>query len=315
MTGTERPRPACPPDRLGHGTTEKTVQDDSNLPAQLTIHLIRAEEAREEEHGRWTETRFVATSPLFPGLALVASSSEDAVRDLLWQILDSQDLSPDVVAALKAAGHSDEVVAAWGKLAYGSERKYRYDAEASVQVLQEYVDGGVPALVACRYLGQGIVSASLAIEAYAAGGVPEDVWEYVHHSETYKWWKWDYDIDPWIRSGFPFARGKLYAMDCSVESAREWEEVVTQYDIPDGDIGTLLRSTFTPSSARAHLEAEGGDPASLIVEARQSHPPEPDPRGGPGTHGDNNPADTRPALALVEDPWGSPGTAAEEPPF
>jgi hypothetical protein len=223
----------------------------------------------------WTETKFVASSPQFPTVTLVADSSEGAVRDLLWQILDEQDLSPDVAAALRAAGHSDEVVSAWRNLAYGAlNRHYRYDAAASVRALQEYADGGVPALAACRYIGQGIISAQLAIESYVAGGDPEDVFRYVDHSETYKWWKWDYDIDPWIRSGFPFVRGELYAMDCSVEVAREWERVVAQYDIPDSDIRTLLQSTFTPAAARAHLEADGSDASTLLEEARDTLPPE-----------------------------------------
>ena len=299
-------------------TTERTVQDDRNLPSHLTIHLVRAAEVREDgAHGDWTETKFVASSPQFPNITLVADSSDGAVRDLLWQILDEQDLSPDVAAALKAAGHSDEVVSAWRGLAYGAlNRHYRYDATESVRALQEYTDGGVPALVACRYIGQGVISAPLAIESYAAGGDPEDVFRYVHHSETYKWWKWDYDIDPWIRSGFPFARGELYAMDCSVEVAREWELVVAEYDIPDRDIRTLLRSTFTPAAARAHLEAGGSDASTLLEQARGTLPPEvQDPWASPTTPPVHCPHSRFTAAEPNDNPEGSGGGDVSEPAF
>lgn len=239
------------------------MQDDSHLPAHLTIHLVR--EIADDGH-----EGFVACSPQFPDLGATSFASEDAISDLLWTILNEQDVPEEVVDALAKAGYSDEVAVAWRDIAQGAyNRRYRYDPHAAVETLKEYTREGMPALIACRYIEIGI-DAALAVEAYAAGGTPDDAISYIHHSETHKWWKWDYDIDPWIRSALPAGRGRLYAMDCSVEAAVEWEAVVVEYGIADEHISVLLRAGFTSETARAHMEVDGQDRESLVAEAQRA---------------------------------------------
>lgn len=239
------------------------MQDDKYLPSRLTINLGISQQEREY----WGGPNFLATTSQFPDLTAESGDAEEAIANLLWSILDTQDLSDELVQALKDAGHSEDVVSAWDDLARGRlNRRYRYDAHAAVQVLKEYTDGGVPALTACQYLDL-LIEPSLAIEAHANGGTPDDALSYINHSETHKWFKWDYDIDPWIRSGFPFERGRMYANDCSVEDAREWEQIGAEHHIADSVIADLLRAKFTPATARQHLRTDGHDASSLVGEA------------------------------------------------
>lgn len=286
------------------------MQDDNHLPDSLLIELVRADRDNDHSEG----STFLARSLAFPGLTGGSDEAEQAVANLLWSILNTQDLAPEVVEALTAAGHTEEVVNAWRGLAQGRlNRRYRYDADAAASILNEYTDAGVPALTACRYLDLAIIEPAVALEAHANGGTPDDALSYIDHSATHKWWNWDYDIDPWIRSGFPFARGVLYAMDCSVEVAYDWERLAAEYTVSDSDLSTLVRRGCTPAAARAHLETDDNNAATLIASVRDPGPGRPAKvLGGQAGVGEHDPwtPTTSPAGA---DPWRDNGE--DEPPF
>jgi hypothetical protein len=220
------------------------VHDDIYLPTPLTITLNRRDAPEGACRGG---PLFKATSPQYPWLSASDATSEDAVAGLLYNILDNTLLASELVEALLGAGYSHELVEAWDRMMRGNNREYRYRPDAALSALREYTDRGVPALTACEYLAIGI-EPTAAAQAQAAGGSPQEARHYIDEAETFKWWKWDFDFIPWIVSGFPYERGRLYAYTCSVEQAMNWEAVVIQRGISDADLAAILRIGLTPDA-------------------------------------------------------------------
>ncbi len=219
------------------------MYQDAHLPTPLTIIL----NGPDEPVGSDPDTRYEAASPQFPELVGTGDGANDAVDALLHRILDEQPLPPDVTSALHAAGHSQELIQTWHARLVGENRRYRYDAEAAVSLLNQYAQAGVPPLIACQYLTLRIRPVD-AGQAHAAGGTPMEAVAYMREAEGRRGML-DFDYIPWIVAAFPFERGHLYTRTCSVGEAAQWEAVVAECGISDEDLSVILNTLLTPAEA------------------------------------------------------------------
>lgn len=126
----------------------------------------------------------------------------------------------------------------------------------------------VPALTALTYDKIGFTPAGAA-KAHAAGSTPEDAFDYICRAWTPKWWGYDYEFLPWVFSGLPFERGRLYVEESSVDDAFAWEKLAATYELHDNDITLFLRAKFTPDIVSAELGAGQQDVRALVNEAKR----------------------------------------------
>ncbi|WP_406831747.1 hypothetical protein ABEG17_02720 [Pedococcus sp. KACC 23699] len=209
-----------------------------------------------------------ATSPQYQGLRGRGEDAHDVVRNLLEKIVDEVPLGPEMVNALRAAGHTTEVITALDRCLVGDLRdRYLRNPPDLLADLDEYAAHGVPAETACRYM-LTILTAEEAGRVHAAGHAPEDVLPYISWSATDRWYHWDFDYVEWMLAGVPAERCMSYAGRCSSADAAAWEPLVREHNISDQELQTIMRAGFTSQDSRCSLENGGGDVPGLVDAAR-----------------------------------------------
>jgi hypothetical protein len=192
----------------------------------------------------WNLEYFEATTPQYPGLSSRSPDMADAAAELMRQVFYAQPLAEAVIDALRNAGHTADVIAAWDKeTRLIPDRDYRNVAETALSTLDSYTNAGVPALTACAMFA--FLDPVQAGQVHAAGCTPHDVRAYAEMSESQKWYQDEFDILPWLFAGLPFERGERYVDHCTVEEAIAWEGVAARHEIPDGDLHWVLRLGLT----------------------------------------------------------------------
>lgn len=226
-----------------------------NFPTPFSITVDRVP----DEHGDG-QTVLRATSPEYPGLSAVSKDGRAAVSDLmgdiddvLRDIEDQAPLSPAMLDALRAAGHSSDVIRAWDWLMVGALRHHRYNVHAALEVLDEFASHGVPAALASRFMLVG-VSVPEAGQIHAAGRAPEELLPYRRWSATDRWYRWDFDYVEWMLAGIPAERCLMYSKWCSSADAAAWEAVVSENNIAEDDIRDILRAGFTLQDFKVSVE-------------------------------------------------------------